>query len=367
MLENAERHFETMLTHDASNANAVAGLSIIYSIRLNSDKRDEAWRERALASAQQALKLNPDSVMTQLAYAKALDPHEQYDLAIKAAKRAIELAPDNLLAWRTEIHILLIAQKYEDLSGLLDLAIKKFPDDWYMSMYKGILHINQRKYLEAERVLRISVSQRPDASTPYSFLAMALTDQGKLAEALQVLQQGLQVRPNANLYSQFAEIKFKENDFEAAVSAWQKSVSPSIGNPGDYYSWKRLGDALMMKGNHAESINAFREAQRLLEPRLNRRPNSNGLLISMINIHYRLGQFQKARELIDHALGLFPKSSDFYVWSALVHDASGARKAAIVDILDAERFGATSSEIESDSDFSELLKDPLYIMRHRVK
>ena len=72
MLDKAEQHFTKILEHDANNARAIAGLSICYSIRLNSDSRDEVWRERAIASAQQAMKLNPNLGITQIALARAI-------------------------------------------------------------------------------------------------------------------------------------------------------------------------------------------------------------------------------------------------------------------------------------------------------
>lgn len=366
MLEKAEQHFKTMLAHDAVGAKAVAGLSIVYSLRLNGDSdRDETWRERALASAQQALKLNPDLAITQLAYAKTLDPHQQFEMAIKAVRRAKELDPNNLLVWRAEAHILLIAQKYEDLLVVLNTSAKKFPKDWYLSFYKGLLYINQKKYAEAEQILKFSISQRPDAVLPYAYLSKVINRQHRTAEALQVLQQGLQVRPSATLYSQFAEIKFLQKDFNTAIVAWQKAVSPIGGNPGDYAAWKDLGNALrFIPDKRTESIQAFVEAQKLLEPRLSRRPNDFGLIINMINISYYLGQIQKARELTDRALSVFPKNNAFYIWSALIYDKSGMRKEAVKEILIAESLGTTSSVIENDPDFSELIKDPLYVKRH---
>lgn len=366
MLEKAEQHFTTMLAHDTADAKAVAGLSIVYSLRLRSDSgRDEAWRERALAGAQQALKLNADMAMTQLAFALALDPHQQFDSAITAVRQAKVLELNNLLVWRTEVHILLIAQKYEELSVVLDAAVKKFPEDWNLSFYKGVLSINQEKYVEAEQALRLSISQRPDAVQPYAYLSMVKRNQGNISEALQVLQQGLQIRPNATLYSQFAAIKFLQKDLNAAIAAWQKAVSPIGGNPGDYSAWRSLAGAFRLApSKQVESLNAYREAQKLLEPRLSRRPNAFGLLINMIEVSYYLGEIQKARELTDRALNLFPKNYALYVWSALIYDKSGNRKEAVNEIFIAKNLGATLSEIENDPDFSELVKDPIYLNRH---
>lgn len=364
MLEKAEQHFTTMLAQNAANAKAVAGLSIIYSTRLNSDSRDEIWRERALASAQQALKLNPDLAMTQLALAKALDPHQQYDRAIEAIKRAKELEPNNLLVSRSEVHILLVARKYEDLSLALDVAVQKFPDDWFMSLYKGVQFIRQKKYEEAEQVLRLSTSQRSDAASPYAYLSLVMKEQGRIAEALQVLQQGLQIRPNAILYSKFAEIKFAQKEYGAAIAAWQKAVSPDNGNPGDYVAWRFLGEAFrLVPGKQAESLMAYREAQKLLEPRLSRRPNDLAHLFNMIEVSFYLGEMQRARELIDRALSLYPKNYALYVWSAMHYEKSGMRKKAIKEILTAESLVGASSEIGNDPEFSELIKDPLYLKR----
>jgi serine/threonine protein kinase/Flp pilus assembly protein TadD len=358
MLDAASQHFNRVLEHEASNAKALAGLSIVYSSRLRSNKRDDVWRGRALASAQQALKYDADLAITQIAYALALDPHRQFEQVMNALKKAKQLEPNNLLAWQTEMRTLLMARQFEVAIQTADTALKLFPHDWLISNLKGIVYINQAQYQKAEPIFRSIIERSPDVMLSYNYLAIVLDLQGRVEEALQILQQGLQVRQDGDLYSQLGIIKFKQADYPATVYAMERAIE---SNPQEYGSWLVLADALMQLPNkEKEATAAYSKARDLLSGRLALRPNDGWFTAYMALFEARLNEDEKAHATIKKAIDLSPNNPDVLFRAACVYELIGLRTQALEEIKKAKQLGFSESQILTEPILKELRKDVRY-------
>jgi serine/threonine-protein kinase len=353
-LDEATKHFNTVLERDANNARAAAGLSIVYSYRLRSNNRDDVWRGRALASAQQAINLNPDLAITQIAYALALDPHRQFEIAMAAVQKAKKLEPNNLLAWQTEVRTYLIARQFDATIKHADSALKLFPNDWLISNLKGVAYMNQAKYQTAEAIFRGNVELHPDVMISYNFLAMVLEYQGRIEESLQVLQQGLQVRSDVSLYGRLGDIKFSQGNFAAAADAHEKAV---LGNPQNYESWLGLANALIQLPDRKTNARiAYEKARKLLEDRLGQRPGDGWLMVTIAIIHARLGEEKNSLPLLNKALVLAPDNPDVHFQAACAYELLGRRESALTEIDKAKQLGFSESKIHSEPILKALLK-----------
>lgn len=353
-LDEATKHFNTVLERDANNARAAAGLSIVYSYRLRSNNRDDVWRGRALASAQQAINLNPDLAITQIAYALALDPHRQFEIAMAAVQKAKKLEPNNLLAWQTEVRTYLIARQFDATIKCADSALERFPNDWLISNLKGVAYMNQAKYQMAEPIFRKNVEQHPDVMISYNFLAMVLEYQGRIEESLQVLQQGLQVRSDVSLYGRLGDIKFSQGNFAAAADAHEKAV---LGNPQNYESWLGLANALIQLPDRKTNARiAYEKARKLLEDRLGQRPGDGWLMVTIAIIHARLGEEKNSLPLLNKALVLAPDNPDVHFQAACAYELLGRRESALTEIDKAKQLGFSEAKIHSEPILKELLK-----------
>lgn len=353
-LDEATAHFNRVLERDVNNARAAAGLSIVYSYRLRSNSRDDVWRGRALASAQQAINLNADLAITQIAYALALDPHRQFDIAMAAVQKAKKLEPNNLLAWQTEVRTYLIARQFDATIKCADSALKLFPNDWLIPNFKGIAYLNQAKYQNAEAIFRANVKTHPDVMLSYNFLSFALEYQGRIDESLQVLQQGLQVRSDVNLYGRLGDIKYSQGDFVAAADAQEKAA---LGNPQNYESWVGLANALIqLPDRKVDARKAYEKARKLLEDRLEQRPSDGWLMVTIAMIHVRLGEGKTSLPLLDKALALASNNPDVHFQAACAYELMGLRNSALAEIDKAKQLGFSEAKIRSEPILKELLK-----------
>jgi tetratricopeptide (TPR) repeat protein len=358
MLDKAATHFNAVLQRDPDNARAVAGLSIVYGHHFRSSNRDEVWREKALASAQQAISLNPDIGVVQTAYALALDPQQNFETAMKAVRRAKELEPNSLLVWQSELRILLYARQFADVILIADQALELFPNDWLILNLKGIVYLNQAKYQMAENIFRSSVQHHPEVTLSYSSLSMALESQGRIEESLQVLQQGLQIRPDVNLYKRIGQIKFSQGDYQAAVDILR---SATLSSPGQFEVWHSFADALMqIPGKENEALSAYRKTQELLEIVHKRRPNDGWFVATLALVEARLKNLSYARKLIRRSLELTPNNPNVYVLAASVYELNGQRAEALAALQTARELGFSEAQLQADPVFKELRKDPAY-------
>lgn len=358
MLDEATKRFNNVIERDASNARAVAGLSIVYIYRFRSSSRDDVWRERALASAQQGLSLNPNMAITQTAYALALDPHNQFDAAMTAVQKAKSLEPNNLLVWQTEMRIFLLARQYDAALRTAEASLKIFPDDWLISNLKGIVHFNQAQYSVAETIFRSMIERHPDVMLSYNNLAMVLGFQGRIDEALQVLQQGLQVRPDASLYARLGQIKFTQADYVSAANALEKAI---VSNPQDYENWYFLADSLVQIPGKADQARAiYEKARELLNVRLEQRPNDGWVIVTMAIIQAHLGEYNQSRSMLRKALELAPGNPDVHFQAACVYELIGQRADALAEIEKAKQLGFSEAKIRTEPVLKDLLKDARY-------
>ncbi len=358
MLDQAMQHFSVVLERNPNNALAVAYLSIAYSYRFRSGSRDDVWREKAIASAQQALRLDPNLAMTQVAYALSLDPHNDFDIAMKAISKAKELESNNLIVWQTEVRTLLLARRYGETIKVADEALKQFKDDWLLLNLKGVAYLNQGQDEQADQQFRVAIDKHPDVTLSYDFLSASLEGRGKIEEALQVSQQGLQIRSDERFYRRIARLKSHQGDYSAALNAAEKA---STLNPQEYENWFLLADGLkQIPSRRAESIAAYKKARELLGIRLNRRPNDAWLTALMAVLEAQLGEVQRAEQLSKRAIELGPNTAVVHLLVASVHELSGRRTQALQSLREARRLGLSEVEISIEPNFNELRKDPRY-------
>jgi eukaryotic-like serine/threonine-protein kinase len=360
-LDSAQRHFETILAHTPDNAAAVAGISLIYSLRYASDRQDETWLQKAEAGAQQALKLNDQLALAQVAIAAAGAAQGRFDDAVAACEQALRLDPANYFAWYVKAETLRHARRYQEARATLAEATRRFPRERVFLDELGSVEYEQAQYAAAEQVFRRSIGLEPDAVIAYANLSAALMRQNRAEDAARVLQQGLQLRPNARLYTNLGNILFLRGDYVGAADAFENAVSPLHGDPGSYFKWANLGDTLLwIPGRAQEARQAYDKARQLLAPRLERAPNDVVLVSRMSLYTARAGDKANALDLVTRAVKLAPDSADVQFRAGLTYELLGQRAPALAAITKALSLGYPLKYVEAEPDLVALRRDPAY-------
>jgi len=360
-LEAARADFEALLARDPNNAAAVAGMSLVASFRYGADTQDETWLRRADAAAQQAMRLEPTLALSHVAQAWVLWNQGAREPALAAVEHALELDPDNFFASYGKMLFLNLMRRDDAARTWGDAMLRKFPKQHVFLDELGTLYYRLGDNKAAEKAFRRSIELQPDSSLGYANLNAALLGQGRTDEALQVVQQGLQIRPNAALYSNLGLALFQRGDYVGAADAYQRAVTPPLGNPNKYYSWANLGDTLIwIPGREAEAREAYRKAMQLLAVKLARAPDDATLLSRMGLYAARSANTDDAMSLTAKALAAAPRSPDVYFRAALVYELLKHRELALQALADAKHYGYPASAIDTEPDFVALRRDPRY-------
>lgn len=360
-LEQAETHFSAVLQHTPDNAAAVAGLSVVYSLRYNTDHQDEIWLRKAAAAAQQAMRLNPQLALSHVAQGAVLLQEKQPEQALQAFDHALLLDPAALSALDGKLAALRKLRRYDAALAFAQEMTQRYPDERLFADHIGAIHYAQARYAKAEQAFTHSIALQPDAVVAYANLATALAAQDRMDQALHVLQQGLQVRPSAWLYGNLGNILFMREDYLGAAAAFEAAVAPDKGNPADYLGWANLADTLLwIPGRASEARHAYARAAQLLAPRLARAPD-NVMLASQMGLYFaRTGQREPAAPLLHHALNLAPDDASVQFRSGLAWELLGERKQALDAINKALRSGYPAKFIEATPELIALRRDPAY-------
>lgn len=361
-LDAAEGHFRRILERTPDSAAAAAGMSLMYSMRYQTDKSDETWLQRADASAQRAAQLNEQLALSHIARAWVLFNQGKRDEALAAYAEALRLDPNNFFAWYGQGASLRRMHRYDEARAQLKEAMARFPRERVFTDELGSVEYEQANYRAAEDLFRRSIALQPDAVIAYANLNAALLRQNRDEEALRVLQQGLQIRPSAKLYTNLGNALFLRQDYVGAAAAFENAVSPTRGAPMEYQLWANLADTLnWIPGREAQARAAYEKARELLAPRLARAPG-DVLLVSRMGLYAaRTGASADAATLLPRAIALAPNSADVQFRAGLAYELLGQRDAAVEAINHARRLGYPVKFIDAEPDLVALRRDERYV------
>lgn len=361
-LELAETHFEAILKRNSEHAGAVAGMSIIYTYRYDSDKQDEVLLQKADAGAQQALKLNDKLALSHIAIARVQALSGKNEVALSTYEKALVLDPDNIFAIYGRVNVLRRMKRFDEAIAYASQGLEKFPHERLFAEEIGAMHFEKGNFAEAERFFRLSIKIQPDSVFAYANLNNTLVKQNRDIEGMQVLQQGLLIRPSAVLYTNLGAALFKKSDYVGAAEAFELAVTPNKGNPGKYLGWANLGDSLLwIPGRESEAKKAYEKARELLTTRLKLAPNDRALVSRFGLYSARVGDRQQANEFMQRALKLGPKDSNVHFRVGLAYELLGQRDEALDEIGKAIELGYAIKSIESEPDLLNLRRDPRYL------
>lgn len=354
-LDAAEKSFNAILSHSPENAAAVAGLSLVYSRRYDSDFEDPIWMQKADASAQQALKLNPQLALVHVALGRVFYIKAEHDKALAAFEKALTLEPTSIFAWQGKMYTLRASQRLDDAIQLSRLALEKFPQESSFVDFLGLAYAEQKNDPKAEEAFRLSIQLQPDAVLAYTGLSYIFIRQNRTDEALQILQQGLQIRSSENLHGNLGNILFNKGDYIGAAASFEAAVSPNNGNPKSHLAWANLADTLLwIPGRKTEAQKAYLKAIDLLTPLLERKQDDVTLISRKALYLARVGDSTQVKPLLARLIAIAPKNANVQFRAGLAYELLGDRDSAIAALSIAVELGYPLKFIQAEPDLLEL-------------
>jgi len=193
-IENGERLLQRAVSLDHNFADAYALLGAFYSYQsANFVKDAEANLKRAEASAQSALRINPQSLDGLIALGGAYSEEGREQDAIHNLKQAVALAPNHETAWQ----MLGYAYYYAGLNERSEQAYRRIIELNPIPLQPHWMHARMLLYSgreqEAEQEMRQLVATNPDQYKALAYFGGILYYQGKLDEAQPLLDRSVQL------------------------------------------------------------------------------------------------------------------------------------------------------------------------------
>jgi len=341
--ENPDAWYSLAFFADRVDSDDLANSAIEKALTLKPD-----WEEAALAKAgyliqadrddeyaaysNAFLKRNPKATRYRLHYARALVDQSRTEEALEEFKRVVEHDPENADAVYAVGILSIQAEEYKQARTFLERILELRPDNDQARLYLGQVHVETKEYdeakrwydsidsdayrFEAQRLIGVMLAESESVDNAIAWLKslapandedraqlfltqeQLLRSEDRLVEAKTVLDEGLTVFPDngdllyarALVSAQLDELDLHERDLRKLIK----------NEPDNAHAYNALGYTL------ADQTDRYEEALALVTKALELRPDDAFIIDSMGWVQYRLGNLEKARDLLQKALDTRP-------------------------------------------------------------
>src|SRR5882672_9852699 len=192
--------FDDAIKKDPSFALAYAGMADA-SLFMYREKKDRFWSEKAVASAQQAERLNDKLPEVHFSLGTAYAAIGQTSQAISELKRALDISPNSDEAYRRLGRAYAATGQKDEAIKSLQKAVEINPYYWTNQSALGAVYIDFGNYDGALKQFQIVTQLEPQNAAGYDNLGSVYSRMGRYEESVTAYQKALQIQPYAATYS----------------------------------------------------------------------------------------------------------------------------------------------------------------------
>lgn len=263
---------------DPTMATVKLALGDLYRVRGETRKAAEFYE-----SAREDPEVRSNALVG-LAEIEAAQDHRERSIELFA--KALEASPGNAYVWST-----MAWQQYlnDDLSGAIE---------------------------SSKRALKL----RPDRSVLWSALGYYQMTKGETAEAEKSLQHSNSLEPNYAATANLGMLKTQAGDYAAAATLYRLATQL---DPGDFYPWGYLGDALVADPSAGQAQPAFREAADRARKYVELRPDDAMAVAALAWYLTNLGEREQVPGLMQRAESLGSAKGEVALFNAQTYAVLG--------------------------------------------
>ena len=348
--------FDDAIKKDPGFALAYTGMADA-SLFMYREKKDRFWSEKALASAQQAERLNEKLPEVHFSLGTVYAAVGQTAQAISELKRALEIAPNSDEAYRRLGRAYAATGQKDEAIKALQKAVEINPYYWMNQSALGAAYIDFGNYDGAVKQFQMVTQLEPQNAAGYDNLGSVYSRMGRYEESVTAYQKALAIQPYAATYSNLGTSFFYLKRYQESVQMFQKAVEMS---PGEETIVGNLADAYRWAGDKNKANESYAQAIALAYKQLQVNPRDSNALGHMALYHAKKGDAAQAQDFIRRARAIDP--SDIYlIYTVAVVETNANNPTAAIDALrSALQKGFATADVESDPEFTPLRTRPDY-------
>ncbi|HWI17125.1 MAG TPA: tetratricopeptide repeat protein, partial [Vicinamibacterales bacterium] len=348
--------FERAIAADPKFATAHAGLAEAQWL-LYQQTNDRTLAERAMASTQRAIELEPDR--PNVRYIAALTAFRIGDYATAQAQveRALELQPTYEDAIRLYGSVL-------SRQGDIDAGLKEFrrvmslrPNAVSLYTDMGIELFRASRFQEALDAFDKAIGLSPASAIALSQAGAAAQALGETKRALDYYEKANAIQPRADTFSNIGTIQYGLGDYSKAAAAYEGSL---LIRPQSALTHRNLGDAYMHLGRTAEAKQAYLKAVEQAQVEVSLGPSNARAIARLAVYQAKSGDHASAMRSLTRAQALAADSQEVLMRAAVVHALAGRREPALDAIQSAIEKGYSKRLLAEEEDFAVLRSVPRF-------
>ena len=354
-LGGAEKLFRQAIGLDEGFAEAHAGLCDTY-LALYELERNVTRYAQAEQACTEALASGEVAAQVYVALGNLYRYSGEYQRAYDAFWRAIQLNETSADAYIGSARVLALMKRPAEAESNFRRAIELEPGYWLAYNAYGDFLFNAGRHEEAARQFREVVNLTPDNPLGFNNVGAAYFQAGRFAEAAKAFEQSLALAPSRDAETNTGTMYFYAGDFTKSAEHYRRALELA---PEDYRVWGNLGDALHARGDDQATL-AYREAAGRAEAAL-RLNESDALARADLALYVaRLGQSDRARQLIERALSGAPDDVGVRYNAALVYSSLNDKNEALDNLARAVELGYPRELLDVDPGLASLAALPRF-------
>jgi protein O-GlcNAc transferase len=249
-IENAIKHFESILLIDSSHIDALHFLGLAYHY--------SAHNELAQKMIVQAINLKPDHPEIHKSLGKVYLARGELNRAERCFLKAIDLNPKDAEGWY-ELGKITEAKENKQRAILHYQQAVNLDSHYIQSVYKlALCYYEDKNYQKAIYWLEIAVEIQPEIAPIYNALGLAYRKSKMYEKALICFKKALDIQPQLVVaYNNMGLVLKDLGKFEMALQAFQEAIARDHSHAEAYYN---AGIIVNQMGNINTAIRYFQKA-----------------------------------------------------------------------------------------------------------
>ena len=346
-LDGALVHVNAALEAEPANVNGLRAKAEILA-----KQGDTEALEEVLGKLEQA---SPETGLGSFGKGRLYKSQKKYDEAIVAFEEALKREPDSVLALTELVNTEIAMGDTDAAVKRLKTVLEENPGHRAAHDLLGIVYMAKQDFASAEQEFSRQLEVNDKSSIVYSQIAAARARQGNVEGAVQALKDGLAILPGdqrlilglAGLYAGQGDLDSAANTYEQGIKADPENARFPLALAGVRERQRRFEEAitiyeqahannpdnLIVVNNLASLLSDHREDEQSLARAKElasklAETNQPALLDTLGWVHYRLGEYEQAAEVLSGVVEKAPDVPVFRYHLGMTYYKQGDNRAA---------------------------------------